>query len=82
METSLVCEKGKVKKDVNVVQLHGSLRKLKCTICSEPYGFLNDFEKVFREGEAPDCPKCELNGKFFCQIFSYVTHHATNLARC
>ncbi|KAG0341518.1 hypothetical protein BG000_008814 [Podila horticola] len=54
METSLVCEKGKVKKDVNVVQLHGSLRKLKCTICSEPYGFLNDFEKVFREGEAPD----------------------------
>ncbi|KAF9215443.1 hypothetical protein BGZ59_001383 [Podila verticillata] len=61
METSLVCEKGKVKKDVNVVQLHGSLRKLKCTICSEPYGFLNDFEKVFREGEAPDCPKCELN---------------------
>ncbi|KAG0031237.1 hypothetical protein BGZ81_001588 [Podila clonocystis] len=61
METSLVCEKGKVKKDVNVVQLHGSLRKLKCTICSEPYGFVNDFERVFREGEAPDCPKCELN---------------------
>ncbi|KAI8595847.1 DHS-like NAD/FAD-binding domain-containing protein, partial [Dissophora ornata] len=61
METSLVCEKGKVKKDVNVVQLHGSLRKLKCTICSEPYGFLTDYEKVFREGEAPDCPKCELN---------------------
>ncbi|KAG0368807.1 DHS-like NAD/FAD-binding domain-containing protein [Gamsiella multidivaricata] len=61
METSLVCEKGKVKKDVNVVQLHGSLRKLKCTLCSEPYGFLNDYEKVFREGEAPDCPKCELN---------------------
>ncbi|KAF9967571.1 hypothetical protein BGZ70_009038 [Mortierella alpina] len=61
METSLVCEKGKVKKDVNVVQLHGSLRKLKCTLCSEPYGFLTDFEKVFREGEAPDCPKCELN---------------------
>ncbi|KAG0329944.1 hypothetical protein BG004_002214, partial [Podila humilis] len=61
METNLVCEKGKVKKDVNVVQLHGSLRKLKCTICSEPYGFQNDFEKVFREGEAPDCPKCELN---------------------
>ncbi|KAF9168974.1 hypothetical protein BGX21_000769 [Mortierella sp. AD011] len=61
METNLVCEKGKVKKDVNVVQLHGSLRKLKCTICSEPYGFLTDYEKVFREGEAPDCPKCELN---------------------
>ncbi|KAF9199152.1 hypothetical protein BGZ49_010768 [Haplosporangium sp. Z 27] len=61
MDTSLVCEKGKVKKDVNVVQLHGSLRKLKCTICSEPYGFLTDYEKVFREGEAPDCPKCELN---------------------
>ncbi|GJJ74219.1 hypothetical protein EMPS_06577 [Entomortierella parvispora] len=61
METSLVCEKGKVKKDVNVVQLHGSLRKLKCTLCSEPYGFLNDYEKVFREGEAPGCPKCELN---------------------
>ncbi|KAG0212668.1 hypothetical protein BGX28_005864 [Mortierella sp. GBA30] len=61
METSLVCEKGKVKKDVNVVQLHGSLRKLKCTLCSEPYGFQTDFEKVFREGEAPDCPKCELN---------------------
>jgi len=62
METSLVCEKGKVKKDVNVVQLHGSLRKLKCTLCSEPYGFLTDYEKVFREGEAPGCPKCELNG--------------------
>ncbi|KAI1320484.1 hypothetical protein EDD11_000869 [Mortierella claussenii] len=61
METSLVCDKGKVKKDVNVVQLHGSLRKLKCTLCSEPYGFQTDFEKVFREGEAPDCPKCELN---------------------
>ncbi|ORZ28465.1 DHS-like NAD/FAD-binding domain-containing protein [Lobosporangium transversale] len=61
METKLVCEKGKVKKDVNVVQLHGSLRKLKCTLCSEPYGFITDYEKVFREGEAPDCPKCELN---------------------
>ncbi|KAG0042567.1 hypothetical protein BGZ83_000306, partial [Gryganskiella cystojenkinii] len=61
METALVCEKGKVKKDVNVVQLHGSLRKLKCTLCSEPYGFEHDYEKVFREGEAPGCPKCELN---------------------
>ncbi|KAG0227768.1 hypothetical protein BGX31_006846 [Mortierella sp. GBA43] len=61
MDTSLVCEKGKVKKDVDVVQLHGSLRKLKCTICNEPYGFLTDYEKVFREGEAPDCPKCEMN---------------------
>ncbi|KAG0258337.1 hypothetical protein BG011_003361 [Mortierella polycephala] len=61
MDTSLVCDKGKVKKNVNVVQLHGSLRKLKCTLCSENYGFLTDYENVFREGEAPDCPKCEHN---------------------
>ncbi|KAG0296820.1 hypothetical protein BGZ96_008424 [Linnemannia gamsii] len=60
METSLVCDKGKVKKDVNVVQLHGSLRRLKCTLCSEPYGFQTDYQKVFKEGDAPGCPKCEL----------------------
>ncbi|KAF9136975.1 hypothetical protein BGX30_010651 [Mortierella sp. GBA39] len=60
MDTSLVCDKGKVKKDVNVVQLHGSLRRLKCTLCSEPYGFQTDYQKVFKEGDAPGCPKCEL----------------------
>ncbi|KAF9336707.1 hypothetical protein BGZ91_009874 [Linnemannia elongata] len=63
MDTSLVCDKGKVKKDVNVVQLHGSLRRLKCTLCSEPYGFQTDYQKVFKEGDAPGCPKCELYGK-------------------
>ncbi|KAF9972085.1 hypothetical protein BGZ73_004839 [Actinomortierella ambigua] len=58
MNTDLVCEQGKIQKDVKVVQLHGSLKKLKCTICCKPYPFNKEYEDVFKEGEAPDCPKC------------------------
>ncbi|KAG0266420.1 hypothetical protein DFQ27_009796 [Actinomortierella ambigua] len=58
MNTDLVCEQGKIQKDVKVVQLHGSLKKLKCTICCNPYPFNKEYEDVFKEGEAPDCPKC------------------------
>ncbi|KAG0237879.1 hypothetical protein BGW41_008305 [Actinomortierella wolfii] len=58
MNTDLVCDQGKIQKDVKVVQLHGSLKKLKCTICCNPYPFNKEYEDVFKEGEAPDCPKC------------------------
>ncbi|KAI9028194.1 DHS-like NAD/FAD-binding domain-containing protein [Phycomyces nitens] len=45
--------------DLPVVQLHGSMAKVKCTLCSSSYNFSSDYEQQFREGSPPPCPKCE-----------------------
>ncbi|KAG0165132.1 hypothetical protein DFQ28_009220 [Apophysomyces sp. BC1034] len=45
--------------DLPVVQLHGTMNKVKCTLCSASYSFTADYENQFREGDPPACPKCE-----------------------
>ena len=47
-----------------VVQLHGDLESLRCTICSETYAWdeLNE-EAFLLKGIAPNCPKCTEKNK-------------------
>ena len=41
-----------------VVQLHGALSHLRCTVCPERPEFREEYVKAFMQGEAPDCPTC------------------------
>lgn len=53
--------KGKSKirlKDVKNVQLHGDIRRVRCTLCSANFPFTDEFTESFLLGEAPDCPEC------------------------
>ncbi|KAG2233509.1 DHS-like NAD/FAD-binding domain-containing protein [Thamnidium elegans] len=45
--------------DIPTIQLHGTMKEVKCTLCSTNYDFTDEYEKMFREGEAPICPRCE-----------------------
>ena len=42
-----------------VVQLHGDLEKLRCTMCSTHYEWRDDETDIYLEGAAPHCPKCK-----------------------
>ncbi|KAI9320533.1 DHS-like NAD/FAD-binding domain-containing protein [Dichotomocladium elegans] len=48
--------------ELPVVQLHGTLATVKCTLCSSSYSFSKEYQDEFREGNAPICPKCEAAG--------------------
>ncbi|KAH8119891.1 DHS-like NAD/FAD-binding domain-containing protein [Phellopilus nigrolimitatus] len=53
--------KGKAKiklKDVKNVQLHGDIRRVRCTFCSANYPFTDEYTSNFLDGAAPDCPDC------------------------
>lgn len=41
-----------------IVQLHGSLSHIRCTICSYRNIFEEEFISVFKNGSAPNCPQC------------------------
>lgn len=59
--------KGKSKirlKDVKNVQLHGDIRRVRCTLCSANFPFTDEFTESFLLGEAPDCPECTTRCKF------------------
>jgi NAD-dependent histone deacetylase SIR2 len=45
--------------DLSVVRLHGSMDKVKCTICAASFDFTSDYEDQFRDGNPPACPRCE-----------------------
>lgn len=45
--------------DIPTIQLHGTMKEVKCTLCSSNYEFTDEYETMFREGEAPLCPRCE-----------------------
>lgn len=45
--------------DIPTIQLHGTMKEVKCTLCSSNYEFTDAYEKMFRGGEAPLCPRCE-----------------------
>ncbi|CAO3591676.1 unnamed protein product [Absidia cylindrospora] len=47
--------------DQHLVQLHGSMDKVHCTLCSASYDFSAVYQDQFRLGEPPLCPKCETN---------------------
>ncbi len=42
-----------------VVQLHGDLDKLRCTMCSTHYEWRDEETDIYLEGAAPHCPKCK-----------------------
>ncbi|CAG8663408.1 12014_t:CDS:2 [Cetraspora pellucida] len=42
-----------------VVQLHGTMAKLRCSACTSNYSFATQYCDVFKQGEAPNCPGCE-----------------------
>ena len=53
--------KGKAKinlKDVKNVQLHGDIRRVRCTLCSADYPFTDEYTNAFLDGNPPDCPEC------------------------
>lgn len=41
-----------------VVQLHGDLDRLRCTMCSTQYEWTEEETDIYLEGAAPKCPKC------------------------
>ncbi|CEP16835.1 hypothetical protein [Parasitella parasitica] len=45
--------------DLSVVRLHGSMDRVKCTLCTASYDFTSDYEDQFRNGNPPICPQCE-----------------------
>lgn len=47
--------------DLPVVQLHGTMNKVQCTLCSTTYDFSNTYQDQFLSGEAPLCPQCLMN---------------------
>ncbi|KAG9287694.1 hypothetical protein G9A89_004097 [Geosiphon pyriformis] len=42
-----------------VVQLHGTMERLKCNSCTESFIFAQKYCEVYKQGEAPPCPSCE-----------------------
>lgn len=48
--------------NLEAVQLHGTMAKVKCTLCTSSYDFTEQHEKAFRSGEPPLCPDCENKG--------------------
>lgn len=45
----------------HLVQLHGTMDKVQCTLCSASYDFSTTYQDHFRSGEPPLCPTCETN---------------------
>lgn len=45
--------------NIPAIQLHGTMKEVRCTLCSATYDFSDLYEHKFREGEAPVCPQCE-----------------------
>lgn len=41
-----------------VVQLHGDLQKLRCTMCSTQFEWTDEETEIYLEGAAPNCEKC------------------------
>jgi NAD-dependent SIR2 family protein deacetylase len=70
-----------------IVQLHGDLEQLRCSICQNRPRWNSEHQKVFLRGEAPICDSCEednmirqIAGKRStaigtCECFSFLTDH-------
>ncbi|KAI8062469.1 DHS-like NAD/FAD-binding domain-containing protein [Gongronella butleri] len=44
-----------------VVQLHGTMAQVRCTLCPATYDFSSTLQDEFRSGDAPPCPQCTSN---------------------
>ncbi|RHZ88534.1 hypothetical protein Glove_22g121 [Diversispora epigaea] len=47
-----------------VVQLHGSMERLRCMNCTNDYPFETHYCGLFKQGDAPRCPNCEERGTY------------------
>jgi NAD-dependent SIR2 family protein deacetylase len=47
------------KKNVKIVQLHGDMDRVVCTLCQKTFEFTNDHKAVFKEGNSIPCPSCQ-----------------------
>jgi len=77
------------KKNAKIVQLHGDMDRVVCTLCQETFEFTNDHKAKFKEGNSVPCPSCqsksnirELTGKRAISVGSlrpnivlYNEHH-------
>ncbi|KAI8327857.1 DHS-like NAD/FAD-binding domain-containing protein, partial [Choanephora cucurbitarum] len=45
--------------NIPAIQLHGTMKEVRCTLCSTTFDFTDEYEQQFRDGEAPGCPQCE-----------------------
>ncbi|OZJ06487.1 hypothetical protein BZG36_00494 [Bifiguratus adelaidae] len=45
-------------RNLHVVQLHGTINKVKCTVCNEISEFSPEHLDIYRKGNAPPCPTC------------------------
>ncbi len=45
-------------KDAKVIQLHGDLDHVYCTLCRTVLDLSTEYLQEFRNGQAPPCPKC------------------------
>ena len=52
--------KGLRKKGTRNVELHGDLGRVRCVLCMSDFEATDEWVEMFREGEAPPCPACEL----------------------
>lgn len=56
--------KSKLKADeVRNIQLHGDIRRVRCTLCSVDLLCTEEFLCMFEKGLAPDCPECTLRSE-------------------
>ncbi|KAI8094900.1 DHS-like NAD/FAD-binding domain-containing protein [Gilbertella persicaria] len=45
---------------LSVVRLHGTINRVKCTLCTASFDFTSDYQESFRNGLPPSCPQCVL----------------------
>ncbi|KAK9479255.1 DHS-like NAD/FAD-binding domain-containing protein, partial [Lipomyces japonicus] len=45
-------------KNTDVVQLHGDIHQLKCTLCGHKVNWSEPMRETLEEGMAPECPNC------------------------
>ncbi|RKP08607.1 DHS-like NAD/FAD-binding domain-containing protein [Thamnocephalis sphaerospora] len=50
---------GTIAAQSHVVQLHGTLERVRCTRCSATFPFATPHQRTFIAGRAPTCPACE-----------------------
>jgi len=47
------------KKNAKIVQLHGDMDRVVCTLCQETFEFTKDHINIFKEGNSVPCPSCQ-----------------------
>jgi NAD+-dependent protein deacetylase SIR2 len=53
-------------KEAQVCQLHGDIHTLRCDYCNLIQEFTTETMEILLEGQAPDCPQCQIKCTSFC----------------